>query len=212
MAAKPQPAFLRHALLVVVFLYGAMADEPSQLLLIPGWFHCDDCGRTVARLRKTRRFRLCDECYERVVPVLPEGRIQHGSPEQQAIGRYWEWYDEMERRVPPRKAAGQATRPRPEKASLSPDRLYPLCECGGRRQEVTFRRNEAGLFGGPFHMECESCALRREVSGNFEAATTWLHTDWDDEEWLDLLYRTVPRAFELGILPDYWYELRRQKE
>lgn len=189
-----------------------MSDDPSQPLLIPGWFQCDDCGRTVARLRKTRRFRLCDECYERVVPVLPEGRIQHGSPEQQAIGRYWEWYDEMERRVPPRKAAGQAPRPRPEKASLSTDRLYPLCECGDRRQEVTFRRSEAGLFGGPFHTECETCQLRREVSGNFEAATTWLHTDWDDEEWLDLLYRTVPRAFELGILPDYWYELRRQKE
>ncbi len=191
-----------------------MSDEqPVQPQLIPGCFRCDDCGRTVARLRKTRRFRLCDECYDRIVPIFPEGRIQFGSPEHEANRGYWDWYDEMEKRVPPRRTPGPTTRPRQSgDASLSADRLFPLCDCGGRREEVTFRRKEAGLFGGPFHAECETCAIRREVSGNFVAATTWLHTDWDDEEWLDLLYRIVPRGFELGILPDYWYELRRQKE
>lgn len=35
-----------------------------------------------------------------------------------------------------------------------------------------------------------------------------IHADWDDEEWLDHLIRAMPRAFELGVLPDYWFELR----
>ena len=35
-----------------------------------------------------------------------------------------------------------------------------------------------------------------------------IHSDWGDEEWLDLLYQSFPRAFELGVLPGYWYELK----
>lgn len=39
-----------------------------------------------------------------------------------------------------------------------------------------------------------------------------MHPDWDDEDWLDQLHKVMPRAFELGVLPDYWYELKAHKE
>jgi hypothetical protein len=30
-----------------------------------------------------------------------------------------------------------------------------------------------------------------------------IHTDWDDEQWLDSLQKTMLEAFNLGVLPDY---------
>lgn len=80
---------------------------------------------------------------------------------------------------------------------------------GGGRQEVSFARGKGGLFGGPFLEECPTCKARREVERNVRAGS-WLHPEWDDEEWLDLLFQVMPDAFELGVLPDYWFELRRK--
>ncbi len=183
-----------------------MATDPVQPFLIPGFYRCDDCGALVERLRKNRRFRLCDACYERVVPEMPEdGRIEPGSPLHEALTRYWEWYGEMEKRVPPRRPAG----PRPQKPLLGPvvtaDAYYPYCACGERRKEVTFR--SSGLFGGPFLPNCLRCDLKRSVESAFRS-TAAIHPEWDDETWLDFLMRVYPEAFEMGVLPGYWYELR----
>jgi hypothetical protein len=47
-----------------------------------------------------------------------------------------------------------------------------------------------------------SCGSWGAVAG---PATEFLHLDRDDEDWLDSLQKTMPEAFELGILPDYWF-------
>lgn len=193
----------------------AVDDQPAtkagQLSLIAGVFRCDDCGALVERLHRTRRFRLCDACYERVVPVLPEdGRIVHGSPVHEAIRRYWEWFEEMEKRVPRRREPGHnAKTRRPGAMESTSDRYYPLCACGRPREPLAFGGPgcQRGLFGGPFAHECPVCEARHSVESHYRGASS-LHPDWDDETWLDLLYRVMPRAFELGVLPGYWFALR----
>lgn len=183
--------------------------------LISGFYCCDDCGRLCDRLRKTARFRLCDACWERVVPDIPAGvTVPDGSPEQEAIARYAEWREGMERRMPPRRSPGHAARSRPlGGVALTADEFYPVCACGGRRRERMRgpRSSRSGLFGGPFFDLCPVCDARRQVEGHVRAAG-WLHPEWDDEEWLDLLWKVMPEAFELGVLPGYWFELRRGVE
>ena len=177
------------------------------MMLFPGYFVCQDCGRTVGRVRKTRRFRLCDACYERVVPKVDTiDRHQVGSPEHQAIIRYWEWYDGMERRYP--LPAYRTSRKPSHVPARQTDSFYPLCACGERREEIRHGRGYRGLFGGPFLSECERCSLKRNIEGTMKLSAA-LHPGWDDEDWLDMFYRTWPRAFEIGLLPDYWYEIRR---
>ena len=183
-------------------------ETAAQPALISGFYRCDDCGRLCDRLRKTARFRLCDVCWERVVPVIPDGmKVTDGSPEQAAVMRWAEWREGIERRVPPRRSPGHAARLRPlGVGSLTADEFYPGCACGGRRRERPYGRRR-GLFGGPFFDLCSVCEAKRSVEGHV-GATSWLHPEWDDEEWLDLLWRVMPEAFELGVLPGYWFELR----
>jgi hypothetical protein len=45
------------------------------------------------------------------------------------------------------------------------------------------------------------------VESVFEMAGS-IMPDRDDEDWLDLLYKSQGEAFEIGVLPDYWYELK----
>lgn len=184
---------------------------PAQPRLIPGYYRCDDCGELADRLRKTRRFRLCDACYERIVPVVDtiEAR-QIGSPEHQAVTRYWEWFGEMDKRVPRRSEPGYKARTRqPLAPTRTADELHPLCACGRPREVSAIARTTSGggLFGGPFHRECAVCEARGQVERVVEF-TAKLHPEWDDEDWLDHLYRVFPEAFRVGVLPDYWYELR----
>lgn len=189
-----------------------MTDAPAeQQTLFTGFYRCDDCGRLVERLRRSRRFRLCDDCYERIVPAVDTIEAkQIGSPAHQAITRYWEWYGEIDKRVPRRVEPGHAARTRqqplrPRKA----DEFYPLCDCGRPRQVSTIARDTSGggLFGGPFHKECAICEARGHVE-RVVKLTAGIHPEWDDEDWLDHLYRVFPEAFKVGVLPDYWYELR----
>lgn len=93
----------------------------------------------------------------------------------------------------------------------STDAYYPLCECGRPRPEHDFKgaRDVRGLFGGPFKTYCEVCQAKREVESLLRLDISVIHPDWDDEAWLDALYKTMRPAFDLGVLPDYWYELRR---
>lgn len=114
----------------------------------------------------------------------------------------------MERRVPSRRWSAPSKGQSPT-LHRPTDEYYPLCECSERKQVVTFARPNTliGLFGGPFMGECATCRMKREVESHVRAAS-WLHTEWDDEEWLDLLFKVMPKAFDEGMLPDYWYELR----
>lgn len=191
-----------------------MADDTSaeQPFLISGFYRCDDCGALGERLRKTRRFRLCDGCYERIVPAVDTiDARQIGSPAHQAITRYWEWFAEMDKRVPRRSEPGYKAQVRqPLGRPRAADDFYPLCECGRPRASYApMLRDEvpSGLFGGPFARECPACEARRQVE-QYVKSSAWLHPEWDDEEWLDLLWRVYPKAFEAGVLPDYWFELR----
>lgn len=182
-----------------------MGNVATAQDLIAGYFHCDHCGQTVDRVHKERRFWLCDSCFEVNVPQIdPTVKVQSGSPEQEAITRYWEWFGGMEERHPSRYRPPR----KPTERQRLADAYFPVCDCGSKRETVRFGRNPAGLFGGPFMRECEVCRIKREVEHNV-AVTSWLHPEWDDEEWLDLLYKVMPRAFELRVLPDYWYELRK---
>ncbi len=193
-----------------------MPDAPAeQATLFTGFYRCDDCGALVERLRRTRRFRLCDVCYERVVPGVPDeidGRIEYGSPEHQALTRYWDWYWDMDKRVPRRREPGYAARTRrPSAPTRTSDELYPLCDCGRHREVSTIGRSMSGggLFGGPFHRLCPVCEARGHVERVIEFMAK-IHPEWDDEDWLDHLWYVFPKAFEVGVLPDYWYELRRR--
>ena len=90
-----------------------------------------------------------------------------------------------------------------------PDEMYPFCDCGRPREISTIGRatSGGGLFGGPFHRQCAFCEARGQVERVIEF-TAKIHPEWDDEEWLDHLSRVFPETFDLGVMPDYWYELR----
>lgn len=184
-----------------------MEATPHQPRLITGFCRCDDCGATVEQVRKMRRFRLCDTCWERVVPEIDTiTAAEIGSPKHDAISRYWEWYRDMEARHPSRRRSPGKPKGEPPRPA---DLYFPLCDCGEQREEVRLAGGRPpGLFGGPFLAECPVCRARRAVE-HHARATSWLHREWDDEEWLDLLYRVMPEAFALRVLPAYWFELRR---
>lgn len=183
-----------------------------QMCLIAGFYRCDDCGQLCDRLCKLARFRLCDACWDRAAHHIPAGvTVSNGSPEQAAIARYAKWREDMERRVPPRRTPGHVARTRRLSAlSITADEFYPLCACGERRRERVYgsRAHRRGLFGGPFFDLCPVCTIKQEVEGYVKMGGR-LHPEWDDEEWLDLLYKAIPDAFKLGVLPGYWFELKR---
>lgn len=178
----------------------------AQLRLF-GYF-CQNCRQTVPHTQRTRRFWLCDACWAAVVPAWTDERIAENSQEQRQVAAYWSWYHEMERLYPARR--GKPSRKGGVAPSRTTDSYYPLCECGRERKEYEFAGSTAprSLFGGSRAKYCPMCEARRSVEGylNMSAA---IHPDWDDETWLDMLYRVMPAAFALGVLPDYWYTLRR---
>ena len=186
-----------------------MAVEAEQLTL-PGislCYRCHNCGRDVGSVKRTRRFRLCAECWREIVPDYTADAA-HGSPEQAAIRRYWEWYRKMEQRFPlPRNW-------RPAIKKYQPPDLgafWPFCrECGAETQEYDFSLSRS-LFGGHRATLCPLCDARKQVEAAFRLAGK-AHPDWDDESWLDLLWQSNQEAFELGVLPDYWFVLRGRQE
>jgi hypothetical protein len=89
------------------------------------------------------------------------------------------------------------------------DLYYPFCECGERRVEATYS-SQTGLFGGPFLKYCPTCQAKTEVETVFRMSSS-IHPDWDDEDWLNLLYKSHREAFDIGVLPDYWFDLDSRK-
>lgn len=203
-------------------------DAPEQLELISGFYRCHACGRNVPETRQIRRWRLCPECWKRIAPA---------EENREEVRRFWEWHFEMEERYP---LSGKWYRFRPvdtlpdglsfnhfdlQAASVhgSPgrfkalnqpyemytaDSFYPLCECGEERPEYEHGR-VVSLFGKMRAPKCPTCTAKQNVESVF-GMREGLHPGWDDEEWLDLLFRSHPEAFEVGVLPDYWYELKEK--
>lgn len=181
-------------------------------MLFPGFYRCDRCGRDVARVDRYRGWRLCPRCVEAIVPsasALRGGDNTIRTEKERYENMMFAEWDERRRKHRPKRYSSNR---RPKSAmARATDALYPFCDCGREREALSFgRAGEAGLFGGPFMKECPVCRARREVESMVKA-TSWLHPEWDDEEWLDLLYKTIPGAFDLGVLPDYWYALRRNE-
>lgn len=177
----------------------------EHLILIPGYYRCHNCGRTVDQVIKVRRFRLCPECYEAIVtPTSPGKSGGLTKAEYEARANFWQWYSEMERRYP-LKRNWQA---RPNHLMIADlDSFWPWCECGQPRKEYNLSAVRT-LFGGIRAKYCPVCESRRTVESVVKVADK-IHPDWDDEDWLDFLARSHPEAFELGVLPAYWFELRQ---
>lgn len=180
----------------------------KQLDLIPGYYHCHNCGQHVMRVRKASRFRLCDACYSAIVPDFPDGQA-HTDAERQQVAAYWEWHHEIALRYPVPRHVG-ARRPRPSSIPVDADSHNPTCACGQPRRPFTHVRSAArDLFGGPFSALCPTCEARAAVEAVFRLANaSGSKTGRDDEDWLDILARTHPEAFELGVLPGYWFECK----
>jgi hypothetical protein len=175
----------------------------EQLVLISGLYRCHNCDRDVAQVRKARWFRLCDRCWSEIVaPTRPEHTGPLTDELWQARERYWQWYYRMEERHPAKQNWQKSHQPAQVRST---DSLYPLCECGRRRRVIAI--GQPGLFGGPFAQYCHECEGRHTVERLYEMAPR-LMPGRDEEDWLDLLYKSHRELFESGILPDYWFELK----
>lgn len=178
-------------------------------MLIPGFYRCHNCGRDVERVHRVRRWWLCDECQAAIVePTRPgeSARLSPGDELWRAREAYWQWVEGMERRYPSRVSHG--LRPAPPAPALSSDSYYPYCECGAERRVMSIGR--PGLFGGPFAPLCPDCEARHTVEHLYRAAPR-LAPGRDEEEWLDLLLKSHPELFEMGLLPDYWFQLKLEE-
>lgn len=176
----------------------------SQLDLLPGYFHCHNCGsREATHVRKSRRFRLCDACYTAIVPDLPDGQASNEAKRQQ-IAAYWDWHYQMALRYPVPTAIRTVKPARSIPANS--DSHNPTCACGQPRRPLPHTSaTPPDLFGGPFFLLCPICEAKASIDAILRMASA-IHPDWDDEDWLDLLARSHPEAFDLGVLPDYWYQ------
>ena len=199
-------------------------DSPSQVALIAGYYHCDQCNRTVDHVQRTRGYWLCDECWttimpdwDRLVVTRADGERRDAAwyastaAERTRIEAYWQWYNEIQQRKPLPKRRGRAALYRSYLAGpalLTSDDYYPLCACGQPRPTLGFMPRGAapGLFGGPYRRHCPVCEARLKVEAVYNLIS--IHPDWDDEQWLDSLQKTMQEAFTLGVLPDYWFRLR----
>jgi len=184
-----------------------------QLPLVPGLYRCHNCGRDVERVHRVRRWRLCDACYAAIVePARPDEAqlgLLPGDALWQAREAYWHWVNTMEQRYPSRFAPGRG-QARAE-LTLAADAYYPSCRCGRPRPVLGTGVHRPGLFGGPFAPLCPLCEGRLAVEFVYRSGPR-LVPGRDEEEWLDLLQRSHPELFELGILPDYWFELKYKGE
>lgn len=177
-----------------------------QLPLIAGHYRCQHCGQLVDQVRRVRRFWLCDACWLAYVPAAAAVE----TVEQQArVTAYWDWMHNLEQRHPV--AAARRQTPPAVRSAREDDQYMPVCPCGGLREPVRWSEGASpGLFGGPFHGQCPTCEAKRGVEAMVRMADA-VHPDWDDEEWLDQLYRSHRQAFDLGVLPDYWFVLRQRQ-
>lgn len=180
------------------------------MMLFPGHYRCQNCGRDVDRVQKERRFWICDNCYREIVePTAPDVVVkEYDSDERRARSRYWEWIGEMNGRYP----VGRNWRP-VIKPYEPPDigAFWPFCRsCGAEVAEYEFSTKRS-LFGRHRATYCPTCEAKRTVESVIRMAPK-IHPEFDDEDWLDLLWKSHREAFEIGVLPDYWFEMKRKTE
>lgn len=177
-----------------------MNTESAQMRLFPDTFaRCDNCGRDVRRVVRVRRWRLCEHCRAEILPG--------GSGDRAAVERFWDWVYRMEQRDPTPISTAPVRR---TEAVRSVESYWPFCECGALRPASSLNLSpQLSIFGPARVGKCRRCEARSTVESVVRLADT-LHPDWGDEDWLDLLYRSHRGAFEIGVLPDYWFELRRR--
>lgn len=184
-----------------------MEADIKQATLISGFYRCQNCGSDVPSVSKVRRFRFCEGCYREVVePTLPGVEItDQNSPVIEARMRYWERIRSIEARHPKSKAGNK-----PKKfAPPSIDPFWPFCRrCGAKTKERLFS-SARSLFGRSRSAYCPMCEAKSGVEAVFKMAST---IERDEEEWLDVLYKSHREAFDLGVLPDYWYELKIENQ
>lgn len=177
--------------------------------LIPGYYRCDRCRQDVVAVSRYKGWRLCPSCVLAIVPSVAPLRGGDGEisteEERQELVRFIGW-DERRRKWKPKRYTSPYKTPKREPHA---DSYFPLCDCGRKREAFTSSPRQRGLFGGPFQPFCPVCEARRMVENLVTPRWLGLWPDRDDEEWLDHLFQSSPRAFEVGVLPDYWYELRR---
>ena len=160
---------------------------------------CQNCGRGVDKLYRVRRFRVCAECYAQIVPPFERAE----TPEQ--VGRmaeFWDWYGDMDKRYPTKLPLFHR-RVMPARSVVE---FMPECPVCGRVRDEFAPAQDLSLWGKP--RQCAYCAMRGQMSSAFRLLFL-THPTWDDEDALDWLYQHYPQAFQLGILPDYWFEMRR---
>jgi len=81
---------------------------------------------------------------------------------------------------------------------------FPLClRCGQMHGRVI-------EFNGLPTTYCQQCDDELAVEGFYRGRAIWGGAD--DESILDRLYKSMPRLFEHGVLPNYWYVLRQKEE
>ncbi len=193
---------------------GAMVEIVAiQSTLIPGFYRCHNCGCDVESIRKFRRWRLCATCWSQIIEPTQPGYTGPLSDELwQARENLWALVGKMEMRYPTkwnwtkngRNGDAKWLRARAREV----DDWWPFCACGRLRQAYHHGYDgQLGLWGGPFEGLCEICEARETVRYVFETGPR-LVPGRDEEEWLDILQASHPEAFELGVLPDYWFELK----
>ena len=179
--------------------------EAIQPALVPGYYRCQNCGRVVDSVRHEGRFNLCAKCWSAIVePTWPDYTGPLSPDLFKAREMYWTWRAEMERRYPSRLSWKRRAPNMPEHNA---DSMYPLCTCGRQRKVLRLGDAQPGLFDGPFARECPVCEARHNVESLFRLAPG-LVPGRDEEDWLDLAAKAYPEAFELGVLPEYWFELK----
>lgn len=192
-----------------------MSHTPA---LITGYYHCDNCERTVERVQRTRGYWLCDACWAAIVPpddiAVEPGQHRNADwhaatqAERERIAAYGAWMHDMRKRKPLERGSASPA-PAAVPAGCADEDL-PLCACGRAREPMRWIPpwQARGLFGGPYRQHCPVCECKLRVEAQHDLLLHGVNPDWDDEQWLDSLEQIMPAAFALGVLPDYWFRLR----
>jgi hypothetical protein len=119
------------------------------------------------------------------------------------MGQFWDWYGAMEKQYP---TPIPVYRPRQTQLQRNVAEFVPECPVCGRVRDEFAPAQDISLWGKP--RQCQYCAMRGQMRSAFRLMFL-SHPTWDDEDALDWLYQHYPQAFQLGILPNYWFEMRR---
>lgn len=208
----------------------------SQMPLPGAWLTCPVCGRRVTVLGQWSPFRrqaVCRDCSH--AHPWPMGWVDEGGAwredapaeirEQQIV--MWEWLQDAAAGCREIAERGLAW------GEMPACRQHPRADCPrcGRRVNTGARRylswrsevlpqqlslpvcrrcgraHNRHTLGGLVADICERCEAEESVETYFRLRG--IFGDADAEAVLDRLYASRPDLFDVGVLPDYWFELER---